>query len=303
MVADENFFATVLKNSPYCDKHVSDNFCFVQFDQWEHAKDDGPNQDKCLQPNPKHCGRSPVLHTIETLPVLEMSNKLFARKFDPAHDSEVLDAIDARRAPDATGGPARKKEYLKSVLFKQAAGDGHLCLAGGKAMGKLRLETCDAEAKDQRFTVGPCSPGGSLTLDGPDAPLVGHAQDDAVPYCPLRSGMRQLCLDLEGESVKEGTAVISYPCTGKWNQLFTFGLADDPDLAGHVYVRIPYTGYDPKELCITAATDGAAQTRRCRAGDKSQLFVATDLAEGAGSDDAAAGSELGSAAWPKTREL
>ena len=64
MVADENFFVTVLKNSPFCGKHVNKNFLHVQFDQWEHEKL-GKNNKKCLQPNPKHCGRSPTTLTLE----------------------------------------------------------------------------------------------------------------------------------------------------------------------------------------------------------------------------------------------
>jgi hypothetical protein len=37
---------------------------------------------KCLQPNKDHCGRSPTVNTLEYLPVLQLSGKLFARKFD-----------------------------------------------------------------------------------------------------------------------------------------------------------------------------------------------------------------------------
>jgi len=38
MVADENFFSTTLKNSPFCGTHENTNFVNVQFDQWEHDK-------------------------------------------------------------------------------------------------------------------------------------------------------------------------------------------------------------------------------------------------------------------------
>ena len=85
MVADENFFVTVVKNSPFCNKHHNRNFLHVQFDQWEHQKE-GRDPKKCLQPNPDHCGRSPTLNTIDFLPVLELGHNLFARKFDPDAD-------------------------------------------------------------------------------------------------------------------------------------------------------------------------------------------------------------------------
>ena len=41
------------------------------------------NADKCLQPNPDHCGRSPTVHTLAYLPALQLSGQLFARKFSP----------------------------------------------------------------------------------------------------------------------------------------------------------------------------------------------------------------------------
>ena len=65
MVADENFFVTVLKNSPMCHTHENTNFLHVQFDQYEHQKDSHKAgavvQNKCLMPNPNHCGRSPTV--------------------------------------------------------------------------------------------------------------------------------------------------------------------------------------------------------------------------------------------------
>ena len=92
MVADENFFSTVFKNSHFCHTHENFNFVNVQFDQWEHEKPThkaDPSKNKCLMPNPNHCGRSPTTTTLEYLPVLDLADTLFARKFDPAVDATV----------------------------------------------------------------------------------------------------------------------------------------------------------------------------------------------------------------------
>ena len=66
MVADENFFSTVLKNSAFCHTHENQNMVHVQFDQWEHEKPthqagSSASANKCLMPNPNHCGRSPTV--------------------------------------------------------------------------------------------------------------------------------------------------------------------------------------------------------------------------------------------------
>lgn len=100
VVSDENFFATVMKNSRFCHKHTNQNFLHVQFDDWENNKNKAEERDptKCLMPNPAHCGRSPTTMTLDYLPILELSGMLFARKFDHAVDENIMDVIDARRA-------------------------------------------------------------------------------------------------------------------------------------------------------------------------------------------------------------
>lgn len=45
-----------------------------QFDRYEHTLDrEDRRADKCLMPNPDHCGRSPALMTVDYLSVLEHS--------------------------------------------------------------------------------------------------------------------------------------------------------------------------------------------------------------------------------------
>ena len=101
MVADENYFATTMKNSRFCHTHENTNFLHVQFDQYEHQKASHKAgqvvQNKCLMPNPNHCGRSPTVVTKDFLPVLDLADAMFARKFDPAFDEAILDAVDLLR--------------------------------------------------------------------------------------------------------------------------------------------------------------------------------------------------------------
>ena len=110
MVADENYFSTVLKNSALCHTHENKNFVHIQFDQWEHDKPThkaDPSRNKCLMPNPNHCGRSPTLTTLGYLPVLDLAGTLFARKFDPKKDPTVRSAPGSypRRGPPSPPWP------------------------------------------------------------------------------------------------------------------------------------------------------------------------------------------------------
>ncbi|CAN0547598.1 unnamed protein product, partial [Laminaria digitata] len=49
-------------------------FFYEQFDKYEHTLDrEDRRLDKCLMPNPDHCGRSPATMTLDYLSVLEHS--------------------------------------------------------------------------------------------------------------------------------------------------------------------------------------------------------------------------------------
>ncbi len=50
-------------------------------------------------PHPDHCGRSPTTMTID-LPILELCDDFFARKFDDNIDTAIKDIIDFNRARD-----------------------------------------------------------------------------------------------------------------------------------------------------------------------------------------------------------
>ena len=270
MVADENFFTTVIKNAPVCGNHVNQNFLHVQFDQWENEKEGGASRNKCLQPNPRHCGRSPTTLTLDYLPVLELGKSLFARKFDVKKDAAALDAIDGkRRAMDEAGYTAPDAQFFHGVRIARRERNGvESCVTLGSGVDArtkeltkaVSLRVCDANNPLQRFNLGPCSSDGHINLreSGPAAVTPGlHAP---APFCPVSSsGGRKdgagamMCLDLKGEHITPGTPVIAYPCSGRWNQLFGLGTGakGKPDV-GSLFINIPYAGHPVSELCLDA---------------------------------------------------
>jgi len=111
LIPDENFFATVLMSSPYCHHHYNANYLHLTFDVWEDEKGAAADQSKCLQPDPRICGRSPLLVGVEEIDTLlpsslppsiaKNSNNeafLFARKFDSQASAAVLEEVDRRLA-------------------------------------------------------------------------------------------------------------------------------------------------------------------------------------------------------------
>lgn len=123
VVADENYFATLLSNSPYCADIVRKKNLFLLFDKWENELSTVQLRDqrKCLSPDPDHCGRSPSTLTSKFKNLLEVSHALFARKFDP-NDKEslsLLSTIDSWRnhnhleARSRTFGDIGKKMMIR----------------------------------------------------------------------------------------------------------------------------------------------------------------------------------------------
>jgi hypothetical protein len=104
IIADENYFATVFHNSPYCQAEIKRNLVFLLFDKWEHERnttESGRPRDtrKCLGVGENNCGRSPTTLTMDFKNLLSASRMLFARKFDPdnASSMRLVDFIDNMR--------------------------------------------------------------------------------------------------------------------------------------------------------------------------------------------------------------
>ena len=296
MVSDENFFVTVMKNSPFCKKHHNDNFLHVQFDQWENEKASGPAQNKCLQPNPRHCGRSPTTLTLDYLPVLELGGALFARKFDPNFAVDVIDALDTKRQREtASNFEAPEPPVYQNVRVVYGGGDEQLCAQVSELPGLSRLqrevtlEPCSDDNDAQRFDLGPCSTDGHIDLQKNKPANVTPGLFAPAPFCPIHAAYvnstlkgHGLCLDLEREQIVPDTNIIAYACSGRWNQLFGFGtnVHNGKPNPGAVYVNIPYAHHDPKELCIQATVVGenddnkkfSLQVQKCDAENRHQIF-------------------------------
>lgn len=199
VVADEGFFGTVLRHTPFCNKHHNWHFLHLEFDQWENERDLSLRDErKCVMPDPNHCGRSPTTITMDYLDILELSGDLFARKFNNDADSKVKDAIDDFREQEelelvskgvTDPGPLPAKVNLSLdghgalIVAKETVNSKNpLCLGLGETRNKVRLVPCfeswvprtlasnwhhgavvSAEAlPHNQWEIGPCSSDGDL---------------------------------------------------------------------------------------------------------------------------------------------
>lgn len=101
VVADETYFATMWRSSPYCDAQSASLILYANFGQWESERiKEKRDPSKCLSSDPNVCGRSPVtlLKQLDEETLIQTPH-LFARKFDPNNPDSVrlLDAIDTWR--------------------------------------------------------------------------------------------------------------------------------------------------------------------------------------------------------------
>jgi hypothetical protein len=131
IVADENFFATMFFNSPFCKAEVKRSLVYLLFDKWEHDRnvtETGRARDpkKCLGVGELNCGRSPTTLTMEYLNLIGSSRSLFARKFDPnsASSMQLVDFIDSMRGSGDATRNASKAEREKWDSNRDEAGAG-----------------------------------------------------------------------------------------------------------------------------------------------------------------------------------
>ncbi|CAM9998718.1 unnamed protein product [Ascophyllum nodosum] len=289
VVADENFLPTMFKNSPFCGHQVASNLVHVQFDRYEHTLDrEDRRMDKCLMPNPDHCGRSPATMTLDYLSVLEHSDMLFARKFDPK-DAEVFDVLDRVRAGDQ---PWRKGPTFDSVAIQSVArwsgskGEVSLCLSledsarnksfarrnNGVVSGGGKVEAtmvrCSEKNPHQIFTLGPCGSDGHLELGEGGKGFMQSSLGEVTgrsPSCSITSS-KGACLDLLGEAKDPGAPAISYKCHNRWNQFFSFG---EGKLKGHVLSIVP------RHLAMADQLEGAALCLEAVPSDGGTVMVQT----------------------------
>jgi hypothetical protein len=166
IVADENFFATLIKNSPYCSDPIKSNLLFVLFDKWEQElaeeKEAARDTRKCLTPDPDQCGRSPTTLTLAFKRLLRASKALFARKFDPRNQEsmELVDLIDGWRVNDGDDGHVSTGDEGLQFMIRQNNNYGltkaeeSLCLQMLDNDAGIVLTSCNPLADRQWFTIG-----------------------------------------------------------------------------------------------------------------------------------------------------
>lgn len=160
IVADENYFQTLFKNSPYCEDLVPKNLLFVLFDKWENERANETMQErderKCLSPDPDHCGRSPTTLNLSFKKLLSISKALFARKFDPADDGSMalVDLIDEWRSNEDIAAVDRGDEG-NDFMIRHSGEDG-LCWDMLPGDSGIIMNKCDPNSMSQWFTMGKC---------------------------------------------------------------------------------------------------------------------------------------------------
>ena len=255
VVADENYFSTLFKNSPYCGDLVPKNLLFLLFDKYENEKltpeafetasdnivvEDkliqttahigaGRDKSKCLGPDPDHCGRSPTTLVMSYKKLLEVSRALFARKFDPNNTSsmELVDIIDKWRLRDEDGGRRKVGDEGNEIMVLQTQGN-HSSQEGGSDLcwelthpgGRLIMKACNPMEKWQWFRIGPCTDNAAIFIEEDSFCQKPH-EDESEMFCQLQSAADDdVCVDIDGENIQPGSHMIGWACSGQWNQLF-----------------------------------------------------------------------------------
>lgn len=225
VVADESFFGTVLRHTPFCNKHHNWNFLHLHFDEWENERDlKSRDERKCVMPDPNHCGRSPTTITLDYLDILELSGDLFARKFMDDVDSKIKDVVDTIRMKEefeltSLNITEPRPEHESRVNLRL---DGHgtlfvakltanssmpLCLGLGETQNKVRLVPCfedwvpgtlgvnwytgavilEETLPHNRWEIGPCSSDGNLKrLETGEIEVTSGLFTPTGPRCMIR---------------------------------------------------------------------------------------------------------------------
>lgn len=249
MVADEHYFTTLIKNSPYCADQVGKNLNYLVFGEWEQellSRNGEKDVRKCNQPDPQHCGRSPTTLTKQFLRSVKASRSLFARKFDPANSTsmEFVDLVDEIRkeAPiDFTESEDDNHVYMIQQRLTESsdATPPALCLQLPVGQGTaLEAVACNPNDESQWFNLGQCigTDGSRRQNVKKNLALCGNREANAPDeFCFFKTAARQVlnatkgvkpgssipfCLDISGENPRPGGGLIGYDCTGGWNQHF-----------------------------------------------------------------------------------
>jgi len=93
-----------------------------------------------------------------------------------------------------------------------------------------------------RWNIGPCSSDGEINFT-PGECIDSKKGIYTYPTCSIRgaksSSHEGKCLDVEGERMDPGGDLLLYPCTGRWNQYFSFGGDQIEGTSCSIYLNIP----------------------------------------------------------------
>lgn len=150
VVADEQYFATMLMNSPYCRDMMNRDINYLIFTDFLAERG---NIHKCLHPDPLRCGRSPTTLTIDMQPTIQMSHALFARKFNPSNaDSMALlatikETLRQDRIREHEHGKSAIEHHLDHVTHASESMDNDN--TGGEFMIVMIEEDEQLKSKDE----------------------------------------------------------------------------------------------------------------------------------------------------------
>lgn len=251
VVADEQFFGTVLRHTEFCHKHQNSNFLFLEFGKWEDSKEvEARDPRKCIMPDPNHCGRSPTSLKEDRIFALALSNKqpLFARKFVKDPNNQVKDIIDDILRDDSKEFDTTfKGDGILFVARDSIHSETPLCLGLGNKRSKVNLIPCfhhgvkntidsdweyggvkvDETLKTNRWRLGSCTFDGKLERTAKGEIVVTTGKYSKVgPLCTIEimgGAESGNCLETSfGDESSNNSTRIS-PCNTKNNQFFSFG--------------------------------------------------------------------------------
>jgi len=263
VVADESFFGTLLRHSPFCRKHHNSNFLHLHFDRWENEEENAKRDErKCIFRDRERCGRSPTTLTMDYIHDMELSDILFARKFDDEVDPEIKDVLDAKRAKEEEIYKSMTSDEIKPIELNLSF-EGHgvlivakdtvsddtpLCLGLGQKGNEVGLVPCFHEwvpgtlAPDwesgaviieetfvtNQWKIGPCSSDGDLRRNASngDIDVTPGNYTPNGPMCILEQmdgPAKGRCLDSDSFREQPGGTMHINPCLKRWQQFFSFG--------------------------------------------------------------------------------
>jgi len=256
VVADEQFFGTILRHSSFCHKHENKNFLFLEFGEWENfMHNDTSTRDtrKCLMPDPERCGRSPKDVTKERVMALDLEerNELFARKFTHKVPDAAKDSVDRYlRQDDAPRAHLSFEGNGAMIVAKETVNDKvPLCLGLSPDVNStmMHLQPCFHKTttftsnngwyergvdmkgvqSNNRFEVGRCSSDGGISRASNGEIIVTPGVDNpAGPRCFIKVDREDTTYCLE--SISNSSEALGFlhsknNCGGNWKRTFFFG--------------------------------------------------------------------------------